>query len=131
MVQKIYKNWIVALLLSFFIGPFGADRFYLGCIGTGILKLLTFGGFGIWALIDFIRLLTGSKLCGGFRWVDAHKYGLQNGGMEESCGADYVIILLTIILGLIILYYYVLPWLQRKYNSYYKVEAKKEEEKSI
>jgi TM2 domain-containing membrane protein YozV len=40
---------------------FGADRFYLGDIGLGIVKLLTFGGCGIWALIDTILLVVGSR----------------------------------------------------------------------
>ncbi|HEY7153958.1 MAG TPA: TM2 domain-containing protein [Gemmataceae bacterium] len=51
------KSWIVAVLLSFFLGGFGADRFYLGYIGLGIAKLLTIGGCGIWSLIDFIMIL--------------------------------------------------------------------------
>ena len=41
------KNKIVALLLSIFLGGWGIDRFYLGYIGMGILKLLTGGVFGI------------------------------------------------------------------------------------
>jgi TM2 domain-containing membrane protein YozV len=48
------KEYIVALLLSLFLGYLGVDRFYTGHIGLGIGKLLTFGGCGIWALIDFI-----------------------------------------------------------------------------
>jgi len=45
-------------MLSIFAGQFGIDRFYLGKIGTGVLKLITFGGFGIWWLIDIILIVT-------------------------------------------------------------------------
>jgi len=54
------KDWLVALLLSIFFGGLGVDRFYLGHIGTGILKLITFGGFGLWWLIDIILIATDS-----------------------------------------------------------------------
>ena len=36
----------------------GIHRFYVGKIGTGILMLITFGGLGIWALIDIIIIAT-------------------------------------------------------------------------
>ena len=49
----------MALILSIFLGELGIDRFYLGYIGTGILKLITCGGFGIWWLIDLIMIATG------------------------------------------------------------------------
>jgi hypothetical protein len=52
------KDWLAALLLSILLGQIGVDRFYLGYIGLGVLKLLTAGGCGIWWLIDVILIAT-------------------------------------------------------------------------
>ena len=54
------KDWTVLLLLTIFLGALGADHFYTGKIGTGILKLITGGGCMVWALIDIIMVATGS-----------------------------------------------------------------------
>lgn len=49
-------NWVATLVMSAVFGSFGVDRFMMGHIGLGILKLITFGGFGIWWLIDLILI---------------------------------------------------------------------------
>jgi TM2 domain-containing membrane protein YozV len=59
-IEKSEKGFVPTLLLCFFLGGFGVHRFYTGKVGTGILMLLTFGGLGIWAIIDFVIIACGS-----------------------------------------------------------------------
>ncbi len=54
------KRILPAFLLCLFFGVLGIHRFYVGKIWTGILQILTLGGLGFWALIDFIMLIVGS-----------------------------------------------------------------------
>ena len=58
--QKSEKGFVPMLLLCFFLGGLGVHRFYAGKTGTGILMLLTFGGLGIWTIIDFVIIATGN-----------------------------------------------------------------------
>jgi TM2 domain-containing membrane protein YozV len=55
------KRILPAFLLCFFFGVLGVHRFYVGKIGTGILQLVTLGGLGIWALVDFIMIIVGAS----------------------------------------------------------------------
>jgi len=68
------KSRLVALLLCFFLGYFGAHRFYVGKIGTAILMIVTIGGCGLWVLIDLILIVAGifkdSEGRRVFRWTE-------------------------------------------------------------
>jgi len=64
-MEKSEKGFVPTILLCFFLGTFGIPRFYVGQIGTGILMLITFGGLGIWTLVDFIIIV-----CGNFKDKD-------------------------------------------------------------
>ena len=63
------KSAIVAIVLCLaaYLGVGGLHRFYVGKIGTGILMLVTMGGFGVWALIDLVIIVVGR-----FRDSDDH-----------------------------------------------------------
>jgi hypothetical protein len=71
------KSRAVALILGLVLGVFGAHRFYVGKIGTGILMLCTMGGLGIWYLVDNIMIAAG-----GFR--DAEGRLVKRWDPEES-----------------------------------------------
>ena len=62
MAEASEKKRLVTFLLCIFLGPLGVHRFYVGKVGSGIAQILTFGGLGIWALIDLIMIL-----CGAFK----------------------------------------------------------------
>jgi len=55
--------------MSIVFGQLGVDRFIMGHVGLGILKLITFGGFGIWWIIDVILIATKYNFS-NVKWVD-------------------------------------------------------------
>lgn len=56
-----FKNPTVALILSIFLGAYGIDRFYIGNVGMGVGKLLTCGGCGIWAIVDWFLIMNATR----------------------------------------------------------------------
>ncbi|GMO66319.1 MAG: TM2 domain-containing protein [Treponemataceae bacterium] len=53
------SQWTTLLIISIFLGELGIDRFFVGKVGTGILKLVTLGGCGVWWIIDLITIAQG------------------------------------------------------------------------
>jgi TM2 domain-containing membrane protein YozV len=53
------RHFLAVFFLSLMWGFLGVDRMYLGKYVTGFLKLITLGGFGLWALIDFSNIVSG------------------------------------------------------------------------
>lgn len=70
--RKVRRRWNKHLFTwvgSFFLGIYGVDRFMRGQIALGVLKLLTFGGFGFWYIADAAIAIINSY-AGPYRYSD-------------------------------------------------------------
>ncbi len=56
-----FKDPTISLIVSILAGYLGIDRFIIGDIGLGIGKLLTCGGFGIWAIVDLFLIQNATR----------------------------------------------------------------------
>nr|NLD39909.1 NINE protein [Actinomycetales bacterium] len=68
------RSRLLALLLCYFLGVFGAHRFYVGKMGTGVLWLLTLGIFGLGWLVDLVLVAVGA-----FRDIEGRRVAAWGG----------------------------------------------------
>ena len=87
------KSFMTTWLLSLLLGSLGVDRFYLGKTGTGIAKLVTAGGFGIWSIVDLIITLTGNA---------RDSYGRPLEGYPEHKKKAWIITAVVWLVGMVV-----------------------------
>jgi TM2 domain-containing membrane protein YozV len=56
-----FKDPTTSLIVSLLAGSLGIDRFMIGDTGMGIGKLLTCGGLGIWAIVDWFMIMGATR----------------------------------------------------------------------
>jgi len=56
-----FKDPTTILIVSILAGSLGIDRFLIGDTGLGVGKLLTCGGFGVWAIVDLFLIQQATK----------------------------------------------------------------------
>ncbi|TFD76897.1 NINE protein [Cryobacterium psychrophilum] len=87
------KSFVVTWLFALLLGIFAVDRFYLGKVGTGLLKLFTFGGLGVWVLVDLILVLTGAQ---------RDKQGRTLAGYDQNKKIAWIVSAVVIALSMLI-----------------------------
>ncbi len=62
MIQTLqFKDPTTSLIVSLLGGSLGIDRFLIGDTGLGVGKLLTCGGLGIWAIVDWFLIMGATR----------------------------------------------------------------------
>lgn len=90
------RHFLAVFFLSFIWGVFGVDRFYLGKTWTGILKLLTFGGIGVWAAVDLSLIMSGLMLDKqGNKMLEYDKY---KGFAKKTVALFMTILIITVLI---------------------------------
>ncbi|MBG6059912.1 hypothetical protein RCH16_003392 [Cryobacterium sp. MP_M5] len=87
------KSFVLTWLFALLLGIFAVDRFYLGKIGTGLLKLFTLGGLGVWVLVDLILVLTGTQ---------RDKQGRMLAGYDQNKKIAWIVSAVVIALSMLI-----------------------------
>ena len=121
--EQNVKSKTVLVILSFLgLGILGIDRMYAGQIGLGVLKLLTLGGLGIWAFIDWIFVLINAiskseqGLFGITRWSD---------NVNDAFNVTLVCIFISFMMS------YILPIIFNKSDNIENYQNKKYKKKLI
>ena len=121
--EQNIKSKTVLVILSFLgLGILGIDRMYAGQIGLGVLKLLTLGGLGIWAFIDWIFVLINAiskseqGLFGITRWSD---------NVNDAFNVTLVCIFISFMMS------YILPIIFNKSDNIENYQNKKYKKKLI
>ena len=61
-VQSLqFRDPTMILIVSLLGGSLGIDRFIIGDTGLGVGKLLTCGGLGIWAIVDWFLIMGATR----------------------------------------------------------------------
>jgi uncharacterized RDD family membrane protein YckC len=110
------KSKSTTFLLGYFFGVLGIHRFYLGKLITGLLMLVTGGGFMIWWLVDLYRIVTGrlKDKQGGELRTSPQDAQQTNAGFWVRLSAFLVD---GLILGLVVLVFIELPLVAYLFNS--------------